>query len=301
LNYSKDIERSIDFIEDNIKEKLTSQIVAQNVGYSQYHFCRVFQICMNLSVMEYIRQRRLSLAAVDLFSGKKIIDIAFDYGFETHSGFSKAFRRTHGYSPSQYTAKMAGINGLLSLENTTFELGGYIMNPVIIKKSEFRVAGYGIRTNIDDGSYTKDIAAFWNNYDTEGWESKMYQLLNPPKHGEVGICVPDSKDQGSLTYLFGVIVENFDKVAEDMVILEVPEAEYAVFTTPPIDTTGEEEDNQANFSKIIKQTWKYIFEEWFKNSGYEYDDGKLDFEFYDERCHFRRDTVMDIYVPIKRR
>lgn len=101
--------------------------------------------------------------------------------------------------------------------------------------------------------------------------------------------------------MFGVIVENFDKVAEDMVILEVPEAEYAVFTTPPIDTTGEEEDNQANFSKIIKQTWKYIFEEWFKDSGYEYDDGKLDFEFYDERCHFRRDTVMDIYVPIRKR
>ncbi|WP_432664933.1 AraC family transcriptional regulator [Wukongibacter baidiensis] len=301
MNYSKDIERSIDFIEENIKEKLTPQIVAQSVGYSQYHFGRVFQICMNLSVMEYIRQRRLSLAAVDLFSGKKIIDIAFDYCFETHSGFSKAFRRAYGYSPSQYAVRMAGISELVSKRNTTFEFGGYIMNPVIIKKPAFKVAGYGIRTNIEDGSYTKDIAAFWHDYDTEGWESKMYELLNPPKHGEVGICVPDSKHKGSLTYLLGVIVENFDNATDDMVTIEVPEAEYAVFTTPPIDTTSKIEDNQANFSKIIKQTWKYIFEEWFKNSGYEYDEGKLDFEFYDERCHFRPDTVMDIYVPIKKR
>ena len=50
---------------------------------------------------------------------------------------------------------------------------------------------------------------------------------------------------------------------------------------------------------MIKATWKYIFEEWFKESGYSYDESKLDFEFYDERCHGRVDTVMEIYVPIK--
>ncbi len=51
---------------------------------------------------------------------------------------------------------------------------------------------------------------------------------------------------------------------------------------------------------MIKETWKYIFEEWFKDSGYIYDEDKLDFEFYDERCHYRTDTIMEIYVPVKR-
>lgn len=301
MNYSLDIKRSIEYIEANIKQKLTPGIIASNVGYSLYHFCRVFQACMDVPVMEYIRKRRLSLAATELFKGRKIIDIAFDYGFETQSGFAKAFRKEYGFSPTQYIARRTVLKGILSDEQTTFEYGGILMKPVIIKKPAFKVAGYGIKTNIADGSYTKDIAAFWENYDTNDWECKMYEQLNPPKHGEVGIGFPDSKDGGSLVYLLGVIVENFDKVTEDMITLEVPEATYAVFTTPPVDMTVEGENGKANdedFTRAIKQTWKYIFEEWFKDSGYKYDEGKLDFEFYDERCHFRPDTVMYIYVPV---
>ncbi|KWX78307.1 hypothetical protein AMQ84_10240 [Paenibacillus riograndensis] len=52
---------------------------------------------------------------------------------------------------------------------------------------------------------------------------------------------------------------------------------------------------------VIKSTWKYIFEEWFPGSGYVYDEGKVNFEFYDERCHSWVDTVMEIYVPVKER
>jgi AraC family transcriptional regulator len=125
----------------------------------------------------------------------------------------------------------------------------------------------------------------------------MYQILNPPNHGEVGLCVPSS-DNGNVSYLLGVIVEDFTKVQEDMLTVEVPEAEYAIFTTPPVDGTTDPE--QKEFANIIKNTWKYIFEEWFPESDYEYDESKLDFEFYDERCHHRPDTVMEIYVPVKR-
>jgi AraC family transcriptional regulator len=101
-----------------------------------------------------------------------------------------------------------------------------------------------------------------------------------------------------MTYLLGVIVEDFSKVTPDMITIEVPESDYVVFTTPPVDTTKEVEYGGGNFADTIKATWKYIFEEWFPNSGYQFEESKLDFEYYDERCHFRPDTVMDIYVPI---
>ncbi|EOR27700.1 AraC family transcriptional regulator [Clostridium sartagoforme AAU1] len=77
------------------------------------------------------------------------------------------------------------------------------------------------------------------------------------------------------------------------------ELTYAVFTTPPINTSTEAGNN--DFANVIKKTWKYIFEEWFKDSGYVFDETKLDFEYYDERCHPVIDTVMDIYVPILKR
>lgn len=293
MNYSKDIDRCIEFIENNIKEALTVNEIADHVGYSLNHFCRVFTLCKGISIMEYIRKRKISLAAMELFKGKKIIDIAFEYGFETPSGFSKAFRKVFGYSPTQYVARMDGYFN----EETIFKIGGYIMNPVIVKKPAFKVAGYGIKTNIGGTSYTKDIASFWSNYDGENLETKMYETLNPPKHGEVGLCVP-ADGSGNVSYLLGVIVEDFSKITEEMITVEVPEAEYAVFTTPPVNVTVESE--QGKFSEVIKETWKYIFEEWFKDCGYIYDEDKLDFEFYDERCHYRPDTVMEIYVPVRK-
>lgn len=296
MNYSKDIERCIEYIEDNIKKNLTAEDIAAEAGYSLYHFSRVFSLCKDMPVMEYVRSRKLSLAAVELFSGRRIIDIALDYGFETQSGFAKAFRKTFGYSPSQYAARMEGF--LLAKDKPILKIGGYMMKPVFVQKPGFRVAGYGIHTNVAEGQYTKDIASFWSHYEGENLETKMYDLLNPPKHGEVGLCIPGT-ESGNATYLLGVIVEDFSRVTGDMLTAAVPEAEYAVFTTPPVDTS--EGQGQEAFVQVIKSTWKYIFEEWFPGSGYDYDEGKLDFEYYDERCHSRVDTVMEIYVPVRGR
>lgn len=295
MNYSNAISQCIEFIEENIKSNLTPEVIANNCGYSVFHFSRVFNINKGMALMEYVKKRRLSLAAIDLFKGERIIDIALDYGFETHNGFSKAFKKEFGFSPKQYTKYMRNYFN----EKSKVELGGYIMNPVIMKKSAFKVAGYGIKTNITNNNYTKDIASFWSNYDGENLESKMYEILNPPKHGEVGICVPEVGESGDAVYLLGVIIDNFDNVINDMITVEVPEATYAVFTTPPVDRSNALENN--DFPEAIKNTWKYIFEEWFKDSEYVFDESKLDFEFYDERCHGRKDTVMEIYVPIQKR
>ena len=292
MDYSKVISQCIDFIEENIKLDLTPEIVAKECGYSTYHFCRVFRFNKGISLMDYVKKRRLSLAKIDLFNGSKIIDIAIDYGYDTHSGFSKAFKNEYGFTPMQYVKRMEGYIG----DNSTVKIGGYIMNPIIIKKLAFKVAGYGINTNVTDGNYTKDVASFWSNYDGENLESKMYNILNPPKHGEVGLCVPSNEKNGDAIYLLGVIVDDYSKVTDDMITVEVPDALYAVFTTPPVDTSIDSEENK--FADVIKETWKYIFEEWFINSEYIFDESKFDFEFYDERCHSRKDSVMEIYVPV---
>ncbi len=292
MNYRDDISRCIEYIEEHIKENITAVDIAERAGYSLYHFCRVFNICIGQPLMEYVRSRRLSLARMDLLKDTKILTVALDYGFETASGFSKAFRNEFGYSPTWYIARMRNYTMVDRFAN----IGGYLMKPEIVTKEAFKVAGYGIKTNIASG-FTKDIAAYWENYEGENLESKLYLQLNPPKHGEVCMCVP-SDDNGDMIYLLGVIVEDFTKVTGDMITLEVPEANYAVFTTLPVDTSDKNKNGDSEFSEAIKATWKYIFEEWFPGSGYFYAEGKLDFEYYDERCHSRSDTVMEIYVPI---
>lgn len=292
MNYCNAIDDTIEFIEANIKKDLTAQQISENAGYSVYHFCRIFALEKGITLMDYVRKRKLSVARTELTKSRKIIDVAVDYGYETASGFSKSFRKEFGYSPTTYAARMSDIDFKLLLT----KIGGYIMNPVIVKKESFKVAGYGIKTNIAS-SYMKDIAAYWDNYTGENLESKMYAQLNPPKHGEVGICVSTTGDE-NVIYLLGVVVDDFTKVTPDMIKIEVPEAEYAVFTTPAVDLTKDDIYQSKLLADVVKATWKYVFEEWFPNSCYIYDENKVDFEFYDERCHFRSDAVMEIYVPV---
>lgn len=292
MNYCRAIDDAIQFIETHIKDELTAGQICEAAGYSVYHFCRVFALQKDMTLMDYVRKRRLSIARTELAKGKKVIDIALDYGYETASGFAKSFKKEFGYSPTTYAARMRDVDPKSLLK----KIGGYIMNPVIMKKEAFKVAGYGIQTNIAT-SYLKDIAAYWDTYAGENLESKMYEQLNPPKHGEVGICVPTAGDE-NVVYLLGVIVEDFSKVTPDMIKVEVPAAEYAVFTTPAVDLTKSDSCENDPLAEATKATWKYIFEEWFPNSEYAYDETKVDFEFYDERCHFRSDSTMDIYIPV---
>lgn len=106
------------------------------------------------------------------------------------------------------------------------------------------------------------------------------------------------RDIKGVSQLLGVIVEDFQKVTPDMITITVPEAEYAVFTTPPVNNISPLQQNDDPLSIAVKETWKYIFNEWFPNSDYQFDETKMDFEFYDERCHGTENSVMEIYVPI---
>lgn len=291
MNYRDAIQTSMEFVEAHIKEPLTVTRIAQAAGYSPYHFSRMFTEQRGMSVMDYVRLRRLSLARMELLTGRKILDIALDYGFETASGFTRAFRREFGYAPTVYLTRMAGWEEARTMS------GGNRMIPVMKKMPAFLVAGYGIQTQLEEG-YMRDIAAYWEHYDGENLESKMYEQLRPRKHGEYGLCV--RCEDGKISYLLGVEAENPARVASDMIQVQIPAAEYAVFTTEPVDLRNTAVYD-SRFTPAIKALWKYIFEEWFPASGYEYDEGKLDFEFYDERCHFRADSTMDIYIPVKKK
>jgi AraC family transcriptional regulator len=281
MNYRENMERIICYIEFHLDQELTVTELTQQAGYSLYHFCRVFQAYQGVTVMDYVRSRRLALAAQAIVHGKDGISTALEHGFDTQSGFSRAFKRAYGISPTQYKYK-----------NIT--QGGKNMNVQIIQMPAFKVAGYGVDTNIA-GSYTQDIAAFWEKCDS-CWEGKLYNQLNPPKHGEVCLCLPESRHSSNLVYVMGVIVEDFSLVSKDMVAVTVPAATYAVFTTPPIFQVGGV--NEDLFAQGIHDTWRDIYDIWFEDSGYAYNEDGLDFEFYDERCHHTPNSVMDIYIPI---
>jgi AraC-like DNA-binding protein/Ser/Thr protein kinase RdoA (MazF antagonist) len=99
------IQCSLDYIEDNLKTDITARELAAAAGFSLFHYYRIFQEVIGMPVMQYVLRRRLANAIYEVSCGGKIIDVALSYGFDTHAGFFKAFRREHDCSPSQYLKK----------------------------------------------------------------------------------------------------------------------------------------------------------------------------------------------------
>ncbi|BCN30628.1 helix-turn-helix domain-containing protein [Anaeromicropila herbilytica] len=89
-----------EYIEKHLKEDLTIENIANAMGYSTCHFARMFKDCMGISTMEYVKERRLIKASWDIMNGSRILDVALDYGYSTHSAFTKAFRKHYGFSPT---------------------------------------------------------------------------------------------------------------------------------------------------------------------------------------------------------
>ncbi|MCQ6563171.1 AraC family transcriptional regulator [Paenibacillus mendelii] len=298
MSYMACFQKSIDYIEEHLKERITVEDLADIAGFSPYHFYRLFDAYVGMPVMEYVRRRRLAYAAAELSQGKRIIDIAMEYGFETHAGFGKAFRKVYACSPEYYRQHASGsipskIN-LMVYQNLQLT-GGIILEPKIITKPGIGIIGYALETTFEGNRKKREIPAFWAHFNVEGLEARLYELINPKEHGEFCICFPPNLETGSFTYVIGVKSDSFDSAVEGMFTGTVPEATYAVFTTPPADYAD------GGFVQAIAGTWRYIYEEWFPGSGYEFAPGKVDFEFYDERCHSQTGAVMEIYIPIIKR
>ena len=143
MDWITGIQNAINYIEDHLTEDIDYDRVAQESFSSGYHFQRVFSILSGYTLGEYIRSRRLSLAATELATGKeKVIDIAAKYGYESPDSFAKAFQKFHGITPSQARGEGAVLKNFSRLSFKITLEGGSIMNYKIVEKEEMILTGF---------------------------------------------------------------------------------------------------------------------------------------------------------------
>lgn len=99
MEWAKAISTAIEYIEENITENLSAEEIARQVNISHFYFQKGFVMLCGITITEYIRNRRLALAAEELTSGAAVIDTAIKYGYSSPDSFAKAFYRFHGERP----------------------------------------------------------------------------------------------------------------------------------------------------------------------------------------------------------
>lgn len=143
MDWITGIQNAINYIEDHLLEEIDYEEVAKQSFSSNYHFQRVFSILCGYTLGEYIRNRRLSLAGLELQAQKaKVIDVALKYGYDSPDSFAKAFQKFHGITPSGARMDGAILNSFSRLSLKITLEGGKTMNYRIEEKKELVLTGY---------------------------------------------------------------------------------------------------------------------------------------------------------------
>lgn len=255
----KRLNEAIVYIEENLTGDIDFKEVARIAICSEYHFQRMFSYLAGVSLSEYIRRRRLSLAAFDLINSHvKIINLAIKYGYSSPDSFSRAFQGLHGITPSE-----ARNNGqsLKAIPRMTFQLsirGGNEMNYRIVEKEAFNLVGIKKRVPIIFNGVNPEIAAMWQSLDMEKINT-LKQLSNVEPIGLLSASTNFSEgrmeEKGELDHYIGVATTK--ESPENLTIHEVPALTWAVF------------EAVGPFPDTLQNVWGRIYSEWFPSSNYE--------------------------------
>lgn len=283
MNWIADMNKALEYIEENLDTDIEAERVAQSAHMSKFHFLRIFNILTGLTLGDYIRERKLSLSARDVVSSKlKIIDIAYKYGYETPEAFTKAFRKLHGISPSEARKNKKYLKAIPPLSFQITVRGEERMNYKIEVKESFKVAGIAKHITTKDGENFKEVPKFWN----ELMENGKYEVLekNQGKLGVMGICTNFNMENDEFDYVIAV-EGNTLKGIDDYSVVEVPRNSFAVF------------ESLGPIPGAIQDVTRRIFAEWFPATKYEHAYGP-EIEVYLPGDCKAEDYKCEVWIPV---
>ncbi len=270
-NWTEGIQNSIEYIESNLENELKIDDIAAKAYVSPFHFQKIFSVLCGFTVSEYIRCRRLTLAAEELsLSDVKVIDIALKYGYDSPDSFTRAFTKFHGISPSAAKEKGAQLKAFAPLRIKLTLEGGTMTEYKIVEKATFTIMGKTKRFNADT-SYT-EIPKFWQeHYQTGGGE-----IIR----GMFGACV--DSDGKSFDYFIADSYMPFLQIPDGCTTHTFPAGTWAVFPY------------HGECPKALQEVNTKIWSEWLPNCKEYALSGNYNIEFYispDEG---------EIWVPVKK-
>ena len=277
MDWLEAVRTAVDFMETHLLEDISAEDAARTVYLSPFHFQRGFRALSGYSVGEYIRGRRLYLAALELIRGDtQVTDVAYKYGYETPESFSKAFRRFHGMTPAEVKRRGHIPRPFLPLKITLTVQGGTNMDVRYETIQTFKVAGISRRFK-NEGAY-RAIPAWYDELREQGVLDTL---------GEFAVCVDDNGTEDfaywvAKPYIGGTLPEGQE-------VMELPTATWAIFTaTGPLPGARQTVNTP-------------IFSEWLPGNPEWEMDGSFSIEHYLPGDTAAVNYKSEIWVPVKKK
>ena len=269
--------QSIEYIEEHITEELDYEKIAEVAGCPSYYFQQMFLYLTDMTLREYIRRRRLSLAAVDLQKDSgRVIDVAVKYRYESPTAFTRAFKSFHGVVPSTLKTECSPLQAFPPIQFHVSMDGGQPLKFRVEEKAAFRVVGISCPLNKELTKNFEVIPTVWDMALADGTLAKLNALQEGIPQGLLGISVHHTADW---KYLIAVRSDKKDDAFEEY---RIPACKWAIF-----------EGKGTNRS--LQELEQRVITEWLPTSGYTYANSP-DIEVYIKVDP--QNAVYEYWIPI---
>ncbi|MET9670105.1 AraC family transcriptional regulator [Streptomyces sp. NPDC006475] len=247
----------VDLVEEHLAEEFDIHGLAGRLGTTEYHLRRMFSSLAGMPLSEYVRRRRMTLAAADVVRGEgDLLSIAVRYGYGSTEAFGRAFRAVHGTGPGDVRRDGGPLRTQPQLRFRLTVEGSTPMDTRLVERPAFRLVGHAARVPLIHQGINPHIQQHITALPQEE-HLRLKALSDTDPGGLLQVCDdldPDSTEGSELTYLHGVAVSRDTPAPDDLDAIEVPAGKWAVFRTA------------GPHPQALQTTWAATATEWFPSN-----------------------------------
>ncbi|GAA1277362.1 AraC family transcriptional regulator [Streptomyces javensis] len=252
------LNEALDHLDSRLNQRIEVAELARIAMTSEYHFRRLFSALAGISLSEYVRRRRLTLAGAEVLAGERtLLEIAVRYGYGSGEAFARAFRAMHGVGPGEARRAGASLNSQPRMSFRLVVEGSSSMRYRVVEKERFQVVGKKVRVPLVHEGVNPAIAEFIRGLGQETVR-RIAALSDQEPEGILGVSdnLDPSRAEGTeLDYYHGVVTGA--AAPEDLDALTVPAGAWAVF------------ENSGPFPRALQFLWRDVFTQWFPSNPYQ--------------------------------
>jgi AraC family transcriptional regulator len=285
-----ELNRLIDAVEQDLAEDLDVAEFVARIGTTEYHVRRMFSSLAGMPLSEYVRRRRMTVAAASVIAGEPLLDVAVRFGYGSTEAFGRAFRTVHGASLAQVRAEGGPLRSQPRLRLRLTVEGNTSMDTRIADLPAFTLAGHTARVPLVHRGINPDIQQLIASLPAEE-HARLKALSDTEPAGLLQISAdvdPDYREDSVLTYMHGVAVAHAASVPADLDVIDVPAGQWAVFRS------------SGPYPQVLQDTYAATASEWFpSNPAWHMRPGPSMVAVLDRAEDFSTATT-ELWVPIER-
>jgi len=283
-----DLNHLVEYVEAHLTETMDVGEFAKSVGTTEYHLRRMFSALSGMSLTEYVRRRRMTVAAADVISGHPLLKVSVRFGYGSAEAFGRAFQLVHRATPGHVRRNGGPLSAQPRLRFRLTVEGNISMDTRIVERPSFVLAGRAARVPLIHHGVNPHIQAHIASLPAEE-HARLKALSDTEPSGLLQVSAdvdPDYTEGSELTYLHGVAISRTTEQPNNLDVIEVAAGHWAVFRT------------SGPYPSALQAVWASTASDWFPSNPWRLRPGPSIVAVLDRADDFSTATT-ELWLPVE--